>query len=199
MLTFDAEKHEYRWAGVRVPSVTQVLAPLVDLSRIPADALEVARQKGIAIHRTVELDCAGQLDEEALPEWLVPVLANWRRFVADTGFAPVCSEHRVYHRLYGYGGTLDLFGEMRHAACYSFVDVKRSFLAGQVTGVQLAAYQEAYISGDRDSQRVKRAKRHALRLNENAPYHLEEFTDKAQFQDFLTLLSYHRTKEKYSQ
>lgn len=198
MLEFREEDHSYRWAGVVMPSVTQVLAPLVDLSRIPADALEVARQKGIAIHRTVELDCAGQLDEDALPEWLVPALANWRRFVADTGFVPTVSEHRVYHKLYRYCGTLDLFGEMRHAACYSFIDVKRSFIAGQVTGVQLAAYKEAYISEGFDGQRVKRAKRAALILNESGPYRLEEFTDPGQFQDFLTLLAFHRTKEKYA-
>lgn len=200
MLTFDPEKHEYRWAGVVVPSVTQVLAPIVDLSHIPADALEIARQRGVAIHRTVELDVAGTLDEDALPEWLLPVLANWRKFVADAGVTVIESERRVYHPLYRYAGTLDLLVDMRHAATHAFIDVKRSFVAGEATGVQIAAYRDAYIAEipyGRPEKRLRRAKRFALRLNENAPYRLDEFTDESHLNDFKTLLAYYNVKRKY--
>lgn len=197
MLTFNADRHEYRWDGWVVPSVTQVLAPIVDLSRIPSDALEVARQKGVAIHKMVELDARGDLDEDALPEWLHKPLENWRKFVADTGFEVLLSEFQVYHRIYRYAGTLDLYGEMKHAAQHAFIDVKRSFVAGQATGVQVYAYKDAYISAGYAALTVKRAGRFALRLNETQNYQLEEFTDPAQFQDFLTLLAFHRTKGKY--
>lgn len=201
MLTFDEEKHEYRWAGQVVPSVTQILAPIIDLSRIPADALEVARQKGRAIHKTVELDVAGKLDEDELPEWLIPVLANWRKFVHDAGVTVLASERQVYHPMYRYAGTFDLLVDMRHAATTAMIDIKRSFIAGQATGLQTAAYLEAYANSfemGSPSKKARRSKRFALRLNESGPYQLEEFTDQSHFRDFQILLSYYNLKRKYA-
>lgn len=196
MLTFDAAAHEYRWNGRLVPNVTRVLQPLTDLGRIPADALEIARQKGVAVHRMVDLDFLGDLDEDRLPEWMRPVLDTWRKFVAESGFRTVVSEHRVYHSTYGYAGTLDRYGELVHAGAFAFIDVKRSFLAGNVIGMQLIAYQRAYIDQEKD-RNAKKALRYALRLNENAPYRLEPYTDEDQFQDFLACLTYLRVRGKY--
>ena len=62
VLTFDPEKHEYRINGVLVPSVSQILAPLYDFSKIPRDVLERKRQIGTAIHKAIELDLLGDLD-----------------------------------------------------------------------------------------------------------------------------------------
>ena len=190
MLTFDEAKHEYRWLGERVPNVTLLLSPLIDLSYIPADTLEIARQKGTAVHKMVELDSKGDLDEDALPAWMRPALEQWRKFVAETRFRLSGSEFRVYHPTYRYAGTLDLFGFVHDEP--AFIDVKRSFAGGAAIGLQLAAYQQGYIAQEKTG---KHAKRYALKLNEVGPYRLEPFTNPNDWNTFLALLQIHRWRE----
>jgi hypothetical protein len=190
VLTFDPEAHLYRWNGLSVPNVTRVLAPIVDYSHIAPDVLELARQKGVAVHRMVELDVKGDLDEEGLPDWMRPVLVQWRKFVAETGFRMLRSEYRVFHPTYRYASTLDLFGHVWDDV--AFIDIKRSFAAGPAIGVQLAAYQEAYCAQEKVG---KHAKRYALRLSEVGPYRLEPFKSATDWQTFLALLTVHRWRE----
>jgi hypothetical protein len=192
MLTFEEKEHRYFWNGVEVPSVTTILRPLTDYGMIPADKLEIARQKGVAVHKMVELHAKGDLDEETLPEWMVPVLAQWKQFVADTGFEIIFSEHQIYHPSYGYAGTFDLYGQMRDGD--ALIDVKRSFFSGSVIGLQLAGYQEAIIC---TLKMARQAKRYALKLNEIGPYRLEPFTDKRDFGEFVTALAFYKIKERH--
>lgn len=191
MLTFDAVEHRYFWNGTPVPNVTRVLGPLTDYSRVDPEALETARQKGIAVHRMVELHAQGQLDEDALPEWMRPVLAFWRKFVADTGFELIASEEKVFHPMYRYAGTLDLRCRLTKTAMLGpgIIDVKRSFVAGKVIGFQTAAYAEA-VKAERIQWRG------ALRLREDAPYRFKPYTDMNDFTKFLVCLSFHRLKEE---
>ena len=191
MLTFEEITHTYRWNGSVIPSVTQVLAPLTSYQHIAPDVLARAQEKGKAVHKLVELHANGDLDVETLPDWMRPVLVQWERFVADTGFKMLLSEHRVYHPQFCYAGTLDLYGSMNDEEAH--IDVKRSFLAGPVIGYQLAGYQAALYA----SKKVgKKARRYALKLNENGHYRLEPFADNADFNHFVTCLAFHRLKEK---
>jgi len=198
MLAFDEAKHEYRWDSAVVPHVTGIIAPFVNYSMVPRDTLELARQKGQHVHRMVELHAQGKLDEDALPDWMRPILAQWLKFVADTGFIVLASERRVYHEAYQYAGTLDLRGFMRNHPKYrgpGILDIKRSFMAGGVTGLQTAAYAEADDAGREWDTPV--AWRGALKLNENGPYRFEPFEKKSDFSEFLVCLTYQRLKEKY--
>lgn len=192
-IQFDAESHIYHVNGERTPNVTTILKPLTDFGTIPADKLEIARQKGVAVHAMVEYAIKDELDEGSIPDWMLPIYERWLKFVRESGFEPICSERRVFHPLYKYVGTLDifctLFGEE------AFIDVKRSFFAGAVIGYQLAAYQEAHAAQEGTG---KRAKRYALKLNEAGPYRLEPFTDKLDFTHFLTCLNFRRLKEKHT-
>ena len=155
------------------------------------DPKSCMRCRGKAIHKTIELDVRGDLDEDNLPEWLQPVLAQWRKFCSDTGFKVIDSEKRLYHPTYDYAGTEDLFGELRSELAY--VDVKRTFFAGKVTGLQLAAYQAADVQSHPER---KNASRYALRLNESQSYKLEPFTDKSDFQNFLVALNFYRLRQR---
>lgn len=110
-LTFDEATHIYYWDGQRVPNVTSIIGDLIDYSMVPAYTLEIARQKGVAVHKMIELEARGDLDEDSLPTWMRPVLAEWRRFIIETGFVVIASEQRVYHPKLGYAGTYDLKGK----------------------------------------------------------------------------------------
>ena len=192
-LTFDPVAHHYFWQGVRVPNVTSVLADLVDLSVVPPAALEIARQKGIAVHRMVELDAKGDLDEASLPDWMAPVMVQWRNFVAESGFRVIDSEKKLYHPSYRYAGTMDLYGELVHAAHFAYIDVKRSFMGGNVVGLQIAAYQAADVTEHKDR---RTAKRYGLRLKEGEPYRMQEYTDANDFNVFTACLVRHLWKGK---
>ena len=56
MLTFDNSKHEYRFNGVVVPSVTQILKAvgLSDYSYIPTGVLQIATERGTVVHKIIE-------------------------------------------------------------------------------------------------------------------------------------------------
>ena len=53
---------------VRIPSVTEIIKPILDYSKVPDDVLESARQRGTNIHATFKLWVQGKLDEEQLAE-----------------------------------------------------------------------------------------------------------------------------------
>jgi len=182
-----------------VPNVTRALSLLVDYSRMPAGVLERARQEGVAIHKTIELYVNDDLDEDGLPEWLVPRLAAYKKFVADTGFVAISSEQRVYHQAFGYAGQLDLDGTLRvrqgrtEKAVAAVVDVKRSFFAGRAIGLQTAAYAAALEQSARGKAITRR--RYALQLRAEGTYRLEPFDDPSDLTNFLACLTVHRLKE----
>lgn len=193
MLTFDEAAHQYYWQGKPVVNVTRVLNDLTDYSMVPPAALALAIEKGKAVHKLVELDAKGDLDEATLPDWMAPVLVEWRKFVAQSGFRVIDSEKKVYHPSYRYAGTLDLFGELQHVPAFAYIDVKRSFLAGKVTGLQLSAYQAADVAEHKDR---RGALRFALRLKEGEPYRMQQFSDANDFNIFAACLIRHKFKEQ---
>ncbi len=201
MLIFDEAGHEYKWCGKRVPSVTQVIGPLSDYSRIPEAVLKKAQAEGCAMHSMVEYDCAGDLDEATLPQWLKPRLAGWRKFRDDSGFTPDASEKRLYHPMYEYAGTADMFGtasKLPKLRGRGVLDLKRSFAAGPAIALQLAGYQAAENAslikeGDRTMMVQWRA---ALRLLDDGTYKFQTFEDGDAFTVFIACLTISRWKER---
>jgi len=197
-LTFDEPSHTYRWHGVRVPNVTSILAPLLDYSRVQADALERARQEGTAIHKMVELDCAGDLDTASLPEWMLPVYRAWQQFREASGFVPILNEYQGFHPTLKYAGTLDIVCEVPKFTGWKglvLLDVKRSLFAGPVIGAQLAAY-DAILHADKAMPQPRR--RGALRLSVGGKFQLEPFDDPTDFSAFIALLTLKRWRERHS-
>ena len=112
MLTFDPGPHKYFWNGVPVPSVTEILSPLTDLSFVDADVLRRAQAFGTAVHYACELHDTGRLDEEALDPELAPYLAGWRKFCSEHACTWDLIEQRVYHPTLRYAGTLHDVGKL---------------------------------------------------------------------------------------
>lgn len=193
MLTFEPTSHTYTWEGKTVPNVTRVLGPLTDYSMVKPEDLENARQKGVAVHKMVELWAKNDLAQ--LPAWMEPVLAQWEKFVSDTNLTVIESERKVYHKLYGYAGTFDLRVTMPRYKGHGVIDIKRSFMAGAAIGLQLAAYQEARNSeGYTRDTRIQW--RGALKLREDGSYRYEPFEDSNDFNVFMAALTMHNWKRK---
>lgn len=201
-LTFDAAGHLYCWNGKPVPNVTRVLEIASDWSKVAFDVLERARQEGEDMHRMVELHSKNDLDEEALPAWLQPRLAAYKRFIAETGFEIEASEARVYHSEMAYAGTADLFGTFAHVRIggkqqrrTANLDLKRSFYMPRLIGLQTSAYSEAWR---RMGNRMPDL-RFALRLCEDGTYRLLPCEDRSDFYKFIACLQVHRLREEIAQ
>lgn len=106
-VTFDAEKHKYFHEGVEVPGVSTILR---ETKRQPSyDGFNpFYAQKGSYIHRAIELEVAGKLDEATVDERVKPYLVAWRKFKADVVTTVHKTEQAVYHPILNYAGTYDL-------------------------------------------------------------------------------------------
>jgi|SRR5690554_2443358 len=146
-LEFNAERHEYRVHGRIIPSVTQVLKPLNDLSHIPAHILNAKAELGTEVHKACELiNEHGGVDYGSLTERAAPYVEQYERFLAQSGFEPVLSERRVYSAKYGFAGTLDLWGYLHGKA--ALIDLKNTVTIAPVCGPQSAAYELALAEQD---------------------------------------------------
>lgn len=189
-LQFDEGLHEYRLDGRRLPSVTQLLAPLVDYSMVPKAALERAQQLGTAVHRMTELHDNDDLDEESLSDELRPYLEGWKKFRAECQFEPVTIEHRMSHPTLRFAGTSDRTGAVKGRL--AVLDIKKMFVLGPHIGPQLSAYQKLH-----ETEGLKAEDRYALGLRPDGSYRLQPFTDPLDWQCFLSHLTIHNWKAKH--
>lgn len=138
MFEFDPTAHRYTLDGRVLPSVTQILRGLDDFSNVPARVLEKARDRGNRVHAACNLDVLGILDENTVDDEVAPYLAQFRKFLRESRFAPTLSECRVYDETLWYAGTLDLFGDL--PGCMDVqIDIKSGAIPRSV-GPQTAAY-----------------------------------------------------------
>lgn len=109
-LTFNEERHEYRWNGNVVPSVTKVIEPAYDFRFVKPEVLEAAAKLGTAVHKTIVLAEAGRLDEARTPDRLLLFLKQWRDFCRECDYKPIDMGQRMFSQRYGVAGTDDTFG-----------------------------------------------------------------------------------------
>lgn len=188
MLSFDESKHEYRWKGKVVPSVTQVLKPLSDYSMVPDEVLNRKRDIGVAVHKAIELDLAGDLDESSIDDIWAGYFEGWKKFKAESGFIVTKSEQKGYSEKYGYAGTLDLLGELPKTGP-ALIDTKTCAVLMPSVGPQTAAYAEI--------AKQPRINRYALQLSPEGLYSLAPCQDKADWAIFQAALTLHKWRNKH--
>lgn len=186
MLTFDSESHTYRYGGKVVPSVTQILRPMMDLDHVDADLLRRASAFGTAVHRACELDDLCQLDESALDPNLMPYLAGWRKFCREHGCGWEWIESPVYHPTMRYAGTLDRYGLVD--GFRSVVDIKSGTALYPSVGPQLAAYAHAHAQVISQPAMAGVYRRYAVRLYPDG-YELKQYTDPTDWAAFASLVT----------
>lgn len=146
-LTFEPERHEYRWKGQLVPGVTSILqdAKLIDYSGIPRRILDKASARGTYVHKMLELYDLGTLDEEQLPAEYRGYLDAYRDFCRVSGFRVGHIENRRYHLGRHYAGTFDRTGffEVPGVAVSTVRPIMLDFKTGEIQDghfLQLVAY-----------------------------------------------------------
>jgi hypothetical protein len=187
VLQFDDATHTYTLGGRKLPSVTQVCGVLDPdaFARVPPAVLARKRLIGVALHRAIQLDAAGELDEDTLAPEVAPYFAAWRDFLLRTRAKVIQSEQQVGSSKWGYAGTLDLTALLDSS--YWLLDVKSVAILSPVTAVQVAAYAELvnhdYPVGLR---------RGALHLKPDGRFGIREYHGGADWSTFLSALQVYR-------
>lgn len=160
-IQFIEDTHTYLLDGNPVPSVTEILKPLTDLSRVPQDTLEYKRSLGKAVHKAIELYERQDLDVDTLDKDAMPFFEAWLKFKAETGFRALLTEQVVWSAKLRYAGTLDILGTRDGGVePTELLDAKCVWTMGPATGPQTFGYALAL----QESHGIKVKKRGGLQL-----------------------------------
>ena len=118
LLTYDAEKHEYRIGGHKAPGITTILS-CMGYYKGEQFYTERSRGKGTAVHRACYLldeHCpeATTVDEALevldLDERLIPYMQGYLDWKRESGFIPQRHEFQVCSAKLNIASTPDLYG-----------------------------------------------------------------------------------------
>ena len=182
MLQFDAATHTYTLKGRKLPSVTEVIAPLQDFSAVPPAVLEAACTFGRHVHQACDLYNRDELDWPSLDAALVPYVRGWASFLDESGAVVVASECRVYDDQLGYAGSPDVV--LAWGKRTVLPDLKATAIVPRTVGIQTAAYAKAYAR----THRVREPERYCIHLTEKG-YRSHKRTDPADWSLFLSCLN----------
>jgi len=185
VLRFDDATHTYTVGGIVRPSVTQVLSRMHDFAGVPLDVLEAAQERGTAVHLATQYHDEHDLDESSLDALVAGYLCGWKRFTADHAPSWTSIEAKGYSQRYGFAGTVDRRGALRHAA-RAIVDIKTSLQSHRVWGMQTAAYRQ--IAAEEDPAWAL-ARRFTVQLRADGTYSLLAWDDPDDWPAFLALIT----------
>jgi len=146
---YDDKKHEYTVGGIILPSITQLIAPYTDFSRIPRNILQDKIAWGNTVHEYLEMLDRDHLDVEAIPRAaegepdIRAVVENWAEICYIELYCWIGIELPLYSNKYRFAGRLDRLTPIEP------IELKTS-LPRKATGVQLAfqaqlAFENGYI------------------------------------------------------
>jgi len=181
MLTLDKAKHEYRFDGRQISSVTDVIKDLQDTRWFT----DWGRERGRIIHRITELDDRGILDEATVDDRLVGYLNAWRKFKKDTKVALSNVILDIKSGDWDWTSGLQLAG----------YEILASEYAGYFIAIEEPMYSKMYDfagTSDRISTNGSSGyRRLVVGLSDNGDYRMEEFTDRRDREIFLAQLAVH--------
>ncbi len=197
---FDEASHTYTLDGVRLPSVTQLLAPIKpDFSMVPRDTLEAKRALGVAVHLACELDDLEELDDDSTDPGVMAYVAAWRRFKVETAATVLANERRLFHPTLRFAGTVDRVADIslgRDAARSVWVlDLKTGDEPHPSYGVQLAGYALLLNAAAASVPAVFR--RGTVHLRDDGTYRLHSFNNPNDEAAFMACLALYTWKESH--
>jgi hypothetical protein len=207
ILTFNEQYHCYQLNGRGMSGVSGILksAGLVDLSGIPPEVLESARNFGTAVHKACELYDLGILDFDTLSPELMPYLQAWIRFKKETGFVVVDIEKPVFSKKWWYAGTLDRRGFVGKKKIIADIKSSSSIYPSmkiQQSGYEIAEEESGEYQLNRDGEikdlvkGEKTDERWIVQLLKDGSFKLHICNDPNDKQIFLSCLQIHKFKKQ---
>ena len=184
--SFDEESHTYYLDKVKIPSVSEIIAPLSDYSGISPAVLENACNYGKAVHKTIELYIKGTLDEDNLSEPLKRTLIEYQKMAQGfnmRGCEIIDCETMLYDEKLRFAGTLDIITDK------AIIDIKTRKYNPTTDDLQLAGY-EILAGGKRE--------KYILELLPDRPYGLIKISNSQAKSMFLYMLDYWHRQNEYN-
>jgi hypothetical protein len=193
-LTFNEALHEYRIGGVVVPSVTQIIRPLLPDAYLSSDNTS-QMWRGTVVHRCCQYDDDGELEDGSVDPAVLEYLLAWRKFRRENKVEISCNERPVAHRQLGYAGTPDKIAQF--GGDVWILDIKTAADVIPANDIQLAAYIHAAMS---EGLATLDARRAVVLLRDNGSYKLEEFRSSvtASFSTFLACLTLFKWRQNHA-
>ena len=144
-LSFLESTHTYTLYGQKIPSVTQLMAPLNAsvYGGINTDVLNKAADRGTEVHQAAE-NYANFGIEDISPEHR-GYFDGFRKWFDEVKPVVVSTEFQTYHKYLIYGGTVDLLAYIDDMLYV--IDYKTTYRVDKMlTRVQLEAYKQALLS-----------------------------------------------------
>ncbi len=124
-----------------MPSVTQVLSPWQDFSKIRPDVLEEAKLRGSLAH-SLFAAYALCLWIPSVPENCVGYFDSFKRWFDATVAKVVAVEKRMVHPVYHYTGQLDLLCQIKGDKELTLLDHKTPLALYKSWQIQCVAYKK---------------------------------------------------------
>lgn len=206
-ISMDAD-HRYfvDWGAgeVVLPSVSKIITPIRDFSRIPPAVLERAAEHGKYVHSLTEIMDGGKggsgLDIGTVLPFYRRYVEPWEKFKRLHDLEPVLVEHLVAHRL-RYGGTLDRVFWCGKDDCFYVADITTSTNTASKF-VQMAGYKAALLDMmQAESEEAKRCPIHLMTIQaDNGGKFTREVMlhedSVASWVTFMSCLNIHQWREK---
>ena len=172
-----------------LPSVTQVLSPFVDYSRVPEHILSMASERGSRVHAVCAANLLG-VWHQPVTEEIAGYVESFRRW-ADLAVESVSAvEPEMEDAALGYCGHIDAILRIKGDGCESVADIKTPAVCMLTWRAQLAAYRNlAEVNGHTISRVF------SLRLDKDGGRaKVDEYTGtvRADFAAFLSALNAYR-------
>ncbi|MHC1788262.1 hypothetical protein [Solidesulfovibrio sp.] len=134
------------------PSVTTVLSPWANFSRVPDDVLAHAAERGTLVHRACACRLKGLWSPPVTAECAGYVLSfeSWAHVIADV----VLCEDELIDEDAGYQGHPDLICRLHGDDCLTLIDFKTPLARAKAWRPQLAAYQALAVKRGLDVRRL---------------------------------------------
>lgn len=167
---------------MKYPSVTQVLSPWVDYSRVPPDVLERAADRGRRVHALCASYAQGLWIPE-IPEECAPYFESFTRWFDSSVEQVKAVEVELVDTVNGYCGHPDIICKIKGDKGLALPDIKTPQQEMKTWRIQLAAYKQLAITNRYQIDRV-----FSLRLDsKGGQVKITEYTDSAT--DFAIFLS----------
>jgi len=195
---------EYKISEIRVPSVTEVLSILGDVSllkwanRLGFSFVDVSKHLdevadiGTKVHAIIAKYLSGEEIGEISDEQISMYFKRFLEFAKEYKIEPIYIEKPMVSNKYLYGGTLDLYCKLN--GVYALVDFKTGFFKYKHR-IQLSAYKNMLLE---NGCIVERCYILSLKENGEKPYNLVEcWPLDNEFVAFLGLLQAYRVIKEH--
>ena len=184
LFTFDEKTHVYKYDGVILPSVTEVLKTMgfIDYQF----AKEWHMERGRAVHNATALFDRCVLNPDSVSPEVQPYLDAWMHFKMDSDFKPHMIEEKMFSEIYGFAGTPDRVGELSGRRV--LLDIKCNQVP-EWTAIQLGAYKKLLPPMVID--------RYGVELRKDGKYRLVPFNDPSDGDVFLGVLAGYQWRKNH--